>query len=101
MTVDNVAPLVLYLASRECELTGRIFAAGCGRVADVFIGAARGWYAADRTRSSVEEVAAHIADASDRSDYVTFSSALEEIRLIGEQPGTSRVQGLRAQNRNW
>ena len=85
MTVDNVAPLVLYLASRECELTGRIFAAGCGRVADVFIGAARGWFAPDRTKSSVEDVAEHIDEASDRSDYVTFASALEEIRFIGAQ----------------
>ena len=86
MTVDNVAPLVLYLASRECDLTGRIFAAGCGRVADVFIGAARGWFAPDRTKSTPEDVATHIGEASDRGDYVTFESALEEIRFIGEHP---------------
>jgi hypothetical protein len=84
MTVDNVAPLVLYLASRECELTGRVYAAGCGRIAEVFIGAARGWFAPDRARVSAEDVAAHIDEASDRSGYVTFESALDEIRFIGE-----------------
>jgi NAD(P)-dependent dehydrogenase (short-subunit alcohol dehydrogenase family) len=85
MTVDNVAPLVLFLASRSCGLTGRIFSAGCGHVGEVFLGAARGWFAPDRTKSSVEEVAAHIAEAADRRNYVTFESALEEIRFIGDQ----------------
>jgi hypothetical protein len=87
MTVDNVAPLVLYLASRACDLTGRIFSAGCGHVGEVFVGAARGWFAPGRIVSGVEDVAAHIAEACDRRDYVTFASALEEIRFIGDQQG--------------
>jgi NAD(P)-dependent dehydrogenase (short-subunit alcohol dehydrogenase family) len=42
-----VAPLVLFLASRECMVTGQAFAAGMGRFARVFAGEGPGWYSAD------------------------------------------------------
>jgi NAD(P)-dependent dehydrogenase (short-subunit alcohol dehydrogenase family) len=48
-----VAPLVLFLASRECTVTGEAFAAGMGRFARVFAGEGPGWYAADGPPSPV------------------------------------------------
>src|SRR5262249_36954206 len=42
LTVDNVAPLVVYLASPECDVTGRAFSVGAGHVAEVFVGLASG-----------------------------------------------------------
>ena len=38
MTVDNVAPLVVYLASRACTHTRRVFSVGAGHVAEAFVG---------------------------------------------------------------
>jgi NAD(P)-dependent dehydrogenase (short-subunit alcohol dehydrogenase family) len=42
-----VAPLVLFLSSRECTVTGEAFAAGMGRFARVFAGEGPGWFSAD------------------------------------------------------
>jgi NAD(P)-dependent dehydrogenase (short-subunit alcohol dehydrogenase family) len=90
MTVDNVAPLVVYLASRRCNVTRRIFSVGCGRVAQVFVGVSSGWYAPDLTHSTPEEVATHLDAACDLADFDTPESMLDELRFITECiPGSS------------
>ena len=65
MTADNVAPLVVYLASRRCTETHRIFSVGAGHVARVFVAATRGWYAPDLGSSTPEEVEANLDAACD------------------------------------
>ena len=84
MVVDNVAPFVVYLASRRCTETRRIFSVGAGHVARVFIGAARGWYPPDLRTTTPEEVEANLAAATDLTDYFVPESMYEESRLIGE-----------------
>jgi len=42
MTVENVAALVVYLASRECDLSGQVFSVDSGHVARVFVGVTPG-----------------------------------------------------------
>jgi NAD(P)-dependent dehydrogenase (short-subunit alcohol dehydrogenase family) len=40
-----VAPMVVYLASDQCEVTHEIYSAGAGRFARFFVGLTEGWYA--------------------------------------------------------
>lgn len=84
MTVENVAPLVVYLASRECALTQRMFSVGAGHVAEVFVGVSRGWYAPDLSHTTAEEVAAHLGAASDRAGFGAPRSGVEELHFIAE-----------------
>jgi NAD(P)-dependent dehydrogenase (short-subunit alcohol dehydrogenase family) len=82
MTVDRVAPLVVYLASRRCAETRRVFSVGCGHVARVFIGVARGWYAPDLELSTPEHVASNLAAACDLDDFGTPESMNDESRFV-------------------
>jgi NAD(P)-dependent dehydrogenase (short-subunit alcohol dehydrogenase family) len=54
-----VAPLVLFLTSRDCSVTGEAFAAGMGRFSRVFAAEGPGWYEADGP-STPEGIADHL-----------------------------------------
>ena len=87
-TVDNVTPLVVYLAHRSCDLTQQIFSVGCGHVGRVFVGVAPGWFAPGLTLPRAEEVIAHLDEASDLTGFEILGSATEELRFMAEQlPG--------------
>jgi len=84
MTVDNVAPLVVYLASRRCTETRRVFSVGAGHVARVFIGATRGWFAPDLTSMTPEQVEANLSTACDLADFGTPESMNDASRFIAQ-----------------
>jgi NAD(P)-dependent dehydrogenase (short-subunit alcohol dehydrogenase family) len=88
-TVDNVAPLVVYLVHRSCELTQQIFSVGCGHIGRVFIGTTSGWYAPGLTLPDTEEVVAHLDAAVDMNDFAVLLSATDELKYMSEhiQPG--------------
>jgi NAD(P)-dependent dehydrogenase (short-subunit alcohol dehydrogenase family) len=50
-----VSPIVTYLAHESCTATGRIFSVGGGRVAEVFIAEAPGFYKEDLTAEDVAD----------------------------------------------
>jgi NAD(P)-dependent dehydrogenase (short-subunit alcohol dehydrogenase family) len=81
-TVDNVTPLVVYLAHRSCDLTHQVFSVGCGHIGRVFTGVARGWFAPDLTLPRTEEVVTHLADASALEGFEILESATEELRFM-------------------
>jgi NAD(P)-dependent dehydrogenase (short-subunit alcohol dehydrogenase family) len=85
MTAENVAPLVLYLSSRRCRETRRIFSVGCGHIARVVVGASRGWYAPGLGDITPEDVAEHLGAACDLSDLEVPESMLDEIRSISSR----------------
>lgn len=80
---EQVAAMVVYLCSEANPYTHEIFSAGGGRYARFFIGVNDGWFAGPRARPSVEEVAAHIDQIRDVSDYRVLNSATEELQLLG------------------
>jgi NAD(P)-dependent dehydrogenase (short-subunit alcohol dehydrogenase family) len=84
MTADNVAPLVVYLASRRCEETRRIFSVGCGHVARVFIGVSPGWFAPDLAGATPEQVESSLDAACDLAGFATPESMNDESRFISE-----------------
>jgi NAD(P)-dependent dehydrogenase (short-subunit alcohol dehydrogenase family) len=82
MTVDNVAPFVLYLASRDCGFTHRAFSVGAGHVAEVFVAATRGWNPPGNTIASPEAVTDQLEVISDRSAFIAPTSIVEESHYI-------------------
>ena len=75
---EFVAPLVVYLVHESCEATGRVFSVGGGRVAEVFIGEAQGYYDPGLTP---ESVAANWSAITSRDSYTVPSSSSEETAL--------------------
>ena len=83
-TAENVAPLVVYLASRSCNLTREVLSVGGGHVSKVFIGVTPGWYAADMARSTPEDFAANLDVVSDLAGFATPQSVFDEFRVIAQ-----------------
>jgi len=74
-----VTPLVTYLASEECEATGRIFSVGGGRVAEVFIGETKGYHHAEL---SPEDVRDNWATITDQTGYAVPMNLGDETALF-------------------
>jgi NAD(P)-dependent dehydrogenase (short-subunit alcohol dehydrogenase family) len=75
---EYVSPLVAYLAHESCSVSGRVFSAGGGRIAEVFLGETRGYQSADLT----PELVAENWDAiTDREGYVVPANSSEENAL--------------------
>jgi NAD(P)-dependent dehydrogenase (short-subunit alcohol dehydrogenase family) len=86
-TVDNVTPVVVYLAHRACDFTQQIYSVGCGHVGRVFVGVAPGWFAPDLSLPPTEEVIEHLAEASDLEGFEIVDSATGELRFMADQIG--------------
>ena len=79
---DLVVPIVVYLASRACELTHHAYSAGAGRYARVFIGLGKGWLAEPGSQPSADDVAAHLAEVSATEPFSVPASIFEEVTEI-------------------
>jgi NAD(P)-dependent dehydrogenase (short-subunit alcohol dehydrogenase family) len=75
---ERVSPLVAYLAHESCDVTGRVFSVGGGRVAEVFIAETKGFYAADL---SPELIAENWETITNREGYMVPASGSEETAL--------------------
>ena len=73
-----ISPLVAYLAHESCDATGRVFSAGGGRVAEVFIAEAKGYFDRDLTP---EALADNWATVTDRDGYAVPANIGEETAL--------------------
>ena len=71
-----VSPVVAWLCSEECEVTGEVFAVGGGRVARFFTGLTHGWFDPDLT---VESVRDHVDQIRAEQGYTTPGSLGEEL----------------------
>jgi NAD(P)-dependent dehydrogenase (short-subunit alcohol dehydrogenase family) len=77
---DVVAPLIAYLASRSCAVTGETFAAGCGRFARVFVGETTGWCADGPV--TAEGIAANVERICAMDDYFVPATLYDEIEAM-------------------
>jgi NAD(P)-dependent dehydrogenase (short-subunit alcohol dehydrogenase family) len=89
---ELVTPLVVYLCSRECEVTHEAFSAALGRYARVFVGLTKGWQSDQPT---VDDVHANFAQIEDRDGYTMPLSVVEELQglVTPEWPPTSAATG--------
>ncbi len=82
---EQITPLVVYLASSGCDVTHRIFSAGGGHFARVFVGRGQGWTAGGDRKPTAEDVAANMEAILDASDVMLPDSAAAEIALLAEK----------------
>ena len=81
LTVDNITPLVVYLASEQCEITHEIFSAGGGRFARMGISTDVGYFNAT---AKAEDIFANIDDIRDLSNSIYPTSLADELPLFNE-----------------
>src|SRR5262249_60784656 len=86
---ELVVPMVVFLASRACELTHQSYSAGAGRYARVFVGLAEGWLAERGTRPTADDVAAHLDQVSATEPFIIPSSIFDEVIGICSRLGIS------------
>jgi NAD(P)-dependent dehydrogenase (short-subunit alcohol dehydrogenase family) len=79
---ELVVPIVVFLASRSCELTHHVYSAGAGRYARVFVGLGTGWLAETGSRPTADDVAAHLAEVSATEPFSVPASIVDEVAEI-------------------
>jgi NAD(P)-dependent dehydrogenase (short-subunit alcohol dehydrogenase family) len=80
---ELVVPMVVYLASTACSVSGEAFSAGGNRFGRVFIGVADGWVNPSDSSATAEDIEAHLPEIEDLTSYAMPPTSLEELSVIG------------------
>jgi NAD(P)-dependent dehydrogenase (short-subunit alcohol dehydrogenase family) len=75
---ELVVPIVVYLASRACELTHHNFSACAGRFARAFVGLGEGWVAQNE-EPTADDIADHIEQVVAADPYTIPGSIIDEV----------------------
>ena len=81
LTVDNITPLVVFLASEQCDITHEIFSAGGGRFSRVGISTDVGYF---NPKASAEDIFENIEKIRDLSNSIYPTSLADELPLFTE-----------------
>jgi NAD(P)-dependent dehydrogenase (short-subunit alcohol dehydrogenase family) len=81
---ELVVPIVVYLASRSCQLTHHNFSACAGRFARAFAGLGEGWVA-DTPSPTVDDIAAHLEQIASPDPHVIPGSIIDEVLQVCQQ----------------
>jgi NAD(P)-dependent dehydrogenase (short-subunit alcohol dehydrogenase family) len=79
---EFVTPLVVYLASDECDLTHEVFSVGAGYYARAFAAVGPGWFSEPGTPPSVEDIQAHLAEIRAIEGFEVPLSVADEAALV-------------------
>jgi NAD(P)-dependent dehydrogenase (short-subunit alcohol dehydrogenase family) len=80
---EAVVPMVVYLASRECGRTGRVYSAAGGRYAEVFTALTPGWTSVGGD-AAAEDIQRHLGDIERNDGYILPRSVYDELSQIKE-----------------
>ena len=83
--VALVAPLVAFLASRECPFSGEILSALGGRYARVFYGVSSGWLSPPDAPVSAEDIAAHLPEVMDAQEFLVPEKIRDEYEAVAKR----------------
>lgn len=86
---ELVVPMVVYLASRACEVTHHNYSACAGRFARVFVGLGEGWLAGPEGEPSAEDIADRLADISATEPFTVPGSIFEEVFAVCDRLGVA------------
>jgi NAD(P)-dependent dehydrogenase (short-subunit alcohol dehydrogenase family) len=78
----QVMPMVVYLCSEQNEYTHEVFSVGGGRYARVFIGTNTGWFAGRGVVPTVEQLAEHLDEVRDISEYTVPLNNNDELMIL-------------------
>lgn len=79
---ELVVPIVVFLASRACTFTHRMYSACAGRFARVFVGLADGWVAPRNSTPTVDDIAAHLDEVSATEPHMIPTSIFDEVTQV-------------------
>jgi NAD(P)-dependent dehydrogenase (short-subunit alcohol dehydrogenase family) len=78
-----VSPVVAYLCSEACEVSGEIFSVAGGSVSRMFVGVTPGWFKhPDEGTLTIEDVEEHLGEIRSEEGYVAGMTNQEEIQKI-------------------
>ncbi|MGV0785549.1 SDR family NAD(P)-dependent oxidoreductase [Mycobacterium sp. 852014-52144_SCH5372336] len=86
---ELVAPLVVYLASRACDVSHQNFSACAGRFARVFIGLSEGWLAPRDGDPTAEDIAGHLEAVAATEPFTVPGSIYDEVFAVTGRLGMS------------
>jgi NAD(P)-dependent dehydrogenase (short-subunit alcohol dehydrogenase family) len=81
---ELVAPMVTWLASSACSVSGEAFSAGGGRFGRVFIAVADGWMGPPDGSATAEDIEANLSEIRDLGSYQIPPTSLDELSVIGQ-----------------
>jgi NAD(P)-dependent dehydrogenase (short-subunit alcohol dehydrogenase family) len=84
---ELVVPIVVFLASRACELSHHNYSACAGRFARVFVGLGDGWLAEAESDPTADEIASHLSEISATEPFSVPASIFEEVFGVCERLG--------------
>ena len=84
MEPETVSPLVSYLASSECAVTGEVFSALAGRFARAFVGLTPGWTAEDPYSVTAEDIRSQLERIRATESFWIPASIGEEQRSVAD-----------------
>jgi len=84
---ELVVPMVVFLASRTCEITHRNYSACAGRFARVFVGLGEGWIADAGSTPTADDIHAHLTEVSATEPFIVPTSILDEVADTCERLG--------------
>lgn len=79
-----VSPVVAYLASEECEVSGEVYSVAGGSVSRMFVGLTPGWFKHPDTDGNltIEDVQEHLGEIRAEDGYLAGITNQEEIQKI-------------------
>lgn len=82
---ELVVPLVVFLASKACNVTHHNYSACAGRFARAFVGLSEGWVAERGTLPSADDIAAHVDEISATTSFTVPTSIYDEVFGVCER----------------
>jgi len=81
-----VSPVVAYLASEACDVTGEIYSVAGGSVSRMFVGLTQGWFKHPDNDGTLtpEDVEENLDAIRDEADYLVPATNQEEIQKIAQ-----------------
>jgi NAD(P)-dependent dehydrogenase (short-subunit alcohol dehydrogenase family) len=76
---ELVVPIVVFLASRACEVSHRNYSACAGRFARVFVGLGNGWLEEADNSPTADDIASHLPEISATEPFSVPDSIFEEV----------------------
>jgi NAD(P)-dependent dehydrogenase (short-subunit alcohol dehydrogenase family) len=84
---ELVVPIVVFLASRSCELTHQSYSACAGRFARVFVGLADGWLAEPDRVPTADDILANLAAITSPEPHTIPGSIFDEVTQVCQRLG--------------
>jgi NAD(P)-dependent dehydrogenase (short-subunit alcohol dehydrogenase family) len=85
MLASLVTPLVVYLASPECQVAGRMYSSVAGRYARAFVGVGPGWLSEAGVEIRADQIQQRFEDVENLSSYAIPTSHEGEFAVVAAQ----------------